>query len=218
MANSETCYYCGRPFIQGSDFQGNRFGVKTNKFSVVHPVCSKKCEIEFNNQKKNKSQEQKVKLATSVNSVVHQEELQTSLKSVKDITISDINTVVNEIVLFCKEKGFQQKSFYLNNDNQIDPNTGSKYTEELKIVQFEINEKTVEILKNRFIFESQGDWDLLAFICAYIDEQYSPSMSSVQIQSLSESIYSSWKKNSSIGCFGSVAFFLTAIICIYTFI
>jgi ribosomal protein L24E len=46
MANQKTCYYCGNTF----PYTGN-FGVKTSKFSQVYPVCSKKCEIEFNANK-----------------------------------------------------------------------------------------------------------------------------------------------------------------------
>ncbi len=58
MANQEKCFYCGKQFIPGSDLHGNRFGIKTSKFSVVHLVCSKKCENEFYSNERNKIQKE----------------------------------------------------------------------------------------------------------------------------------------------------------------
>jgi ribosomal protein L24E len=56
MSERMSCYYCGNSFIPGSSLHGKHFGVKSNKYGVVHRVCSKKCESEFNEGKLKKTQ------------------------------------------------------------------------------------------------------------------------------------------------------------------
>jgi ribosomal protein L24E len=62
MSESMTCYYCGNSFIPGSELHGKHFGVKSHKYGVVHRVCSKKCESEFNEGKSKETQEPKMDL------------------------------------------------------------------------------------------------------------------------------------------------------------
>jgi ribosomal protein L24E len=213
MANQKTCYYCGNTF----PYTGN-FGVKTSKFSQVYPVCSKKCEIEYNKEKISKNQKEIVQQTTFKQSEIQYEELQPSIKSARNITVSDIESIINEILVYCQSKGYQQKSFYLNEDGQIDPITGSRYTQELTQVMQDTFYFSREVIKNKsFKFSSDEYFETLWNIILYeLSENYSPNMSNDQVMLLSENIFSSWKKRSSFGCFGSLAMFVIVFTVILT--
>ena len=221
MPNQEKCYYCGKQFIPGSDLHGNRFGIKTSKFSVVHLVCSKKCENEFYSNERNKIQKDVDKKETFVNRSINSSEIHPKLKSpISSITSAEIALVIYEIVKIMKEKGFKEKSAYLRDDYSEDTG-GSRFTEELYEFQLQLHEISKEILKKQFEFKTDKDWDLWIYICGVLNEEYSPNLKHEQIILLADNVFEKFNKSEGSGCLGSVILimlvFLSSIYSIHLF-
>jgi ribosomal protein L24E len=220
MVKQEACYYCGKQFIPGSDFLGNRFGIKTSKFSVVHLVCSKKCENEFYSNNRNKIEKDLDKIETFVNRNDITSEIHPKLKSPRSITSSEIALVIYEIVQILKEKGFKEKSAYLRDDYSEDTG-GSRFTDEYDEFYFQIPEISKEILEKQFEFKTNRDWDLLVFICSELNDKYSPNLKHEQIKLLADNVYKYFNKSEGSGCIGSVILimlvFLSGIYSIHFF-
>lgn len=220
MPNQEKCYYCGKQFIPGSDLHGNRFGIKTSKFSVVHLVCSKKCENEFYSNERNKIQKEVDKSETFVNRNNNTSEIHPKLKSPISITSSEIALVIYESVKILKEKGFKEKSAYLRDDYSEDTG-GSRFTEEFNEFQLQLHEISKEILKKQFEFKTDKDWDLWIYICGVLNEEYSPNLKHEQIILLADNVFKNFNKSEGSGCLGSVILimlvFLSSIYSIHLF-
>ena len=221
MPNQEKCYYCGKQFIPGSDLHGNRFGIKTSKFSVVHLVCSKKCENEFYSNERNKIQKEVDKKETFVNRSINSSEIHPKLKSpISSITSAEIALVIYESVKILKEKGFKEKSAYLRDDYSEDTG-GSRFTEEFNEFQLQLHEISKEILKKQFEFKTDKDWDLWIYICGVLNEEYSPNLKHEQIILLADNVFKNFNKSEGGGCLGSVILimlvFLSSIYSIHLF-
>jgi hypothetical protein len=219
MSKLQTCFYCGKSFYPGSSIHGNYFGVKTSKFSAVQPVCSKKCEVEFNTQILNKNQNIKSHDLPNLEIEFKPREIHTSLKSTSDISVTDISLVINEIVIYCRDKGYHHKSYYFNKDESIDSETELKYQEEFTSFQSDVFYLSKELIQKRFKFSSEADEEMLwNALLASFNEEYSPNMGKNQIQSLAENVFEIWKKSSSKGCFGVLSIFVIILIFIHPFI
>ena len=221
MPNQEKCYYCGKQFIPGSDLHGNRFGIKTSKFSVVHLVCSKKCENEFYSNERNKIQKDVDKKETFVNRSINSSEIHPKLKSpISSITSAEIALVIYEIVKIMKEKGFKEKSAYLRDDYSEDTG-GSKFTDEWDEFRWQVDHFGREILKKKYEFKTDKDWDLVGYIWMEMNEEYSPNLKHEQIILLADNVFKNFNKSEGGGCLGSVILimlvFLSSIYSIHLF-
>jgi len=216
MSANQKCYYCGSSFTPGSSLHGTYFGVKESKFGVVHPVCSKKCENEFKNHKVYKNREEDVQQSKFVDRNTKQREIHTNLKPISDITISETISVLHEIIFIMKERGLQEKSFYLRDYQEgVDRMPHNSAWNQL-IFGYELRIREGDdlvkvILKKQFKLETDHDWDIWRGIHDILNYHYSHDISDEHITSLAENLYTSWNKEKPGGCFGSVIF-ITIII------
>jgi hypothetical protein len=148
-------------------------------------------------------------------------EFHPKLKSpISSITSSEIALVIYEIVKIMKEKGFKEKSTYLRDDYSEDTG-GSKFTNEWDEFQWQVHDICKEILKKKYEFKADKDWDLVAFICIELYEEYSPNLKHEQIILFADNVYKNFNKSEVSGCLGSVILimlvFLSSFYSIYIF-